>query len=180
LIVDDDENIKAIYKDIFEREGFEVLEASDGMEGLEKAMKGIPDIIFTGIIMPRMDGFSLKEELSKNVATAGIPVFMSSHMGRTEDREKASQVGVKDFFVVGMITPKEVVARMRTFMEGNGYKVKIHRTEADAFRLAKDMGLGNGFTCPVCGEDMILELNATDLAKKEFSGRFLCPKCSQK
>lgn len=177
LIVDDDENIKNIYKDIFESEGFEVDTATDGMEGMERSISGKPDIVFTGIIMPRMDGFSLKEELSKNVATANIPVFMSSHMGRTEDMKKAQAVGIKDFFVVGMITPKEVVAKVRTFLGGGGYRLRIHRSEADAYRLGKDMGLGEGFTCPVCGGDMLLELDATDMGKREFSGKFRCPKC---
>lgn len=82
LLVDDDEMIRGIYSEVFRNNGFEVEEARDGLEGLEKARSIIPDIIFTGIIMPKMEGFDLMEALKKNVATSQIPVFISSHLGR--------------------------------------------------------------------------------------------------
>ena len=65
LLVDDDETIRGMYDDIFKKEGFEVFEAIDGVDGLDKATKNIPDVIFTGIVMPTMDGFQLMEALKK-------------------------------------------------------------------------------------------------------------------
>ncbi|NTU66567.1 MAG: response regulator [Candidatus Moranbacteria bacterium] len=180
LIVDDGDDARTIYKDVFEKEGFDVVEALDGVEGLEKAIKEMPDVVFTGIIMPRMDGFSLKEELSKNVATSNIPVFMNSHMGREEDRKKAQISGIKDFFVVGMITPKEVVVRIKATLEGGNYMLKVNHSDSDAFRLVNDLGLGNGFSCPRCGNEMVLNLKTISLPNKEFSAKLSCPICDGK
>jgi two-component system chemotaxis response regulator CheY len=178
LLVDDDEAIRTTYAEVFRREGYIVTEALDGLDGLDKATKDVPDIIFTGIIMPRMDGFALKEELAKNVATASVPVLMSSHMGREEDRKRAMEMGVKDFIVSGIVSPREVVARVKV-MVGNsakGYRLKFNSTELDAPELDEDLKLNN-FQCPDCGTEMNLLLTVMDIEKREFRAGFVCPKC---
>jgi len=64
IIVDDDDETRTAYAEIFRNKGFKVLEARDGVEGLDIATseEGI-DAIFTGIVMPRMDGFQMIEAL---------------------------------------------------------------------------------------------------------------------
>jgi PleD family two-component response regulator len=180
LIVDDDENVRDLYAEIFRTEGFEVIEAVDGLEGADKAIANTPDIIFTGIIMPKMDGFGLKEALSKNVATSNIPVVMSSHMGREEDHQKAIEVGIKDFFIVGMITPKEVVARIKSFFNQAQYQLKPKMIEGDFYRLAQDLKLKSDLTCEKCNAELVLELKITNAENREFSGKISCPKCGAK
>jgi len=179
LIVDDDENIRVMYAEVFKEEGFEVEEAFDGLDGLEKATKNAPDIIFTGIIMPRMDGFGFIESLKKNVATANIPVYMSSHMGRKEDEEKAKKEGIKDFFVLGMIPPKKVVERIKSAFEKiTNYLLKFDPKEFDAVRLANDLGLKDkNYFCPKCGSDITLSVEISDLEKGELRARLVCPSC---
>lgn len=177
LIVDDDEPIRGLYAEIFKNTGFEVTEAIDGLDGMEKALANIPDVIFTGIIMPRMDGFSLKESLQKNVATSNIPVVMSSHMGREEDRKKAIEVGIKDFFVLDLVTPKEVVARVLALFNSEKYGLRLNIADNDTVRLIRNMKLKENFSCIGCGEEMILDFKITDFGKKEFSGKIICPKC---
>lgn len=179
LIIDDDEDTRIMYTEVFKKANFQVAEAFDGLDGLDKATKETPDLIFTGIIMPRMDGFQLKEALSKNVATADIPVFMNSHMGREEDKKRASEMGIKDFFVRGMITPKEVMERVR-IMFGNsakGYKLKINITELDAPELIADFNFAQGFTCKNCGTEMVLNILMTDVKQRGFTGKIICPNC---
>ncbi|MFA6160338.1 MAG: response regulator [Parcubacteria group bacterium] len=177
LIVDDDEIVRGTYADIFRQEGFEVSEAVDGLDGMDKATKEIPDIIFTGIIMPRMDGFSLKESLAKNVNTSSIPVMMLSHMGREEDRIKAQELGIRNFIVQGMITPKQVLELVRNIFGNGAYRVKFNTIEMDAPRLSKDFGYGENFVCPSCGGEMSMNLEILDASKKEFKAKFVCPKC---
>ncbi|HRY82896.1 MAG TPA: response regulator [Candidatus Moranbacteria bacterium] len=178
LVIDDDEIIRGTYADIFRNEGFEVIEAIDGLEGMNKAMEIIPDIIFTGIIMPKMDGFSLKEALAKNVNTANIPVVMLSHMGREEDRQKAESLGVKDFIVQGMVTPRQVVERVRNIFGSLKYHLKFNAEEIDAPKLAKDFYFGEKFQCPSCLGEMILNLEVSNVDKKEFTAKFVCPRCN--
>ena len=178
LLVDDDENIRTTYAEVFRREGYIVTEAMDGLDGLDKATKDVPDVIFTGIIMPRMDGFALIEALAKNVATASVPVLMSSHMGREEDRKRAMDMGVKDFIISGIVTPREVVERVRV-MVGNsakGYRIKFSPAELDAPELDADLKFNN-FQCPECGTEMNLLLKVGDIEKREFKANFICPKC---
>ena len=179
LLVDDDESIRTMYAEIFNKEGFDVEEAIDGLEGLEKATQNVPDIIFTGIIMPRMDGFGLIESLRKNVATAEIPIFMSSNMGRKEDEEKAKEKGVKDFFIVGMIPPKQVVGRVKSLF-GNklSYTLKFDPKGLDATRLAEDIHLKErNYFCSKCGTDMVLSVEILNSEQGELKAKFICPVC---
>jgi DNA-binding response OmpR family regulator len=177
LIVDDDEIVRGTYADIFRQEGFEVNEAVDGLEGLDKATKEIPDIIFSGIIMPRMDGFSFKESLAKNVNTTNIPVMMLSHMGREEDRKKAMELGIKDFIVQGMITPRQVLEKINNIFGSGKYRIKFNVSEMDASKLAKDFYFGDKFECSNCAGEMVLDLEVSSVEKKEFKAKFVCPKC---
>jgi CheY-like chemotaxis protein len=178
LIVDDEEYIRSLYTEVFTKEGFQVEEANDGLEGLEKATKNVPDILFTGIIMPRMDGFTLIDSLKKNVATADIPIFMSSHMGRKEDEEKAKSVGVKDFFIVGMSSPKQVVERVMSIFKKGAYLLKFDPKELDAPRIAADLKLAsNNYFCPKCGADLLLSVEILDLEKRDLKAKFVCPVC---
>jgi PleD family two-component response regulator len=177
LIVDDDAEARSLYAEVFKTEGFRVIEAEDGLDGINKAIANIPDVIFTGIIMPKMDGFGLKEALSKNVATSNIPVVMSSHIGREEDRKKAEEAGVKDFFVAGMVTPKEVVARVIRLFTLVKYSLKLNIKGGDVANLTKDLGLKEDFSCDNCGEDLVLNIEMTNAERKDFVGRIICLRC---
>jgi len=180
LLIDDDENIRTMYAELFAQEGFEVEESIDGLEGLEKATKNVPDIIFTGIIMPRMDGFALMESLKKNVATASIPIFMSSHMGRKEDQDKGREAGVKEFFIVGMTPPKQVIERVKTiFKASSRYLLKFDPKSLDAEKLSSDINFINkNYSCSKCGSDLVISLEIMDISKQEFKAKFICPSCN--
>ena len=177
LLIDDEQTIRETYADIFRQEGFEVLEAADGLDGLDMATKENPDVVFTGIIMPRMDGFALNEALSKNASTANIPVMMLSHMGREEDRQKAESAGIKDFIIQGMVSPKEIVQRIRAMFGSGEYLIKFNVNDVEASRLAKDFDFNSKFKCSKCSEEMVLRLKSSDADKREFNVKFICPKC---
>jgi CheY-like chemotaxis protein len=112
LVVDDDIVQKELYTDVFKGKGYDVITAGDGLEGLDTALKHKPDLVFTGIIMPRMDGFEMIKNLRANVATANTPVMMFSHLGREEDKEKAKQIPNVYFLVKGFDSPKEILRQI--------------------------------------------------------------------
>ena len=177
LIVDDDTDIREIYAEVFRKAGFNVTEANDGLEGLDKASKEIPDVIFTGIIMPRMDGFTMMDALKKNVATSKIPVVISSHMGREEDRKKAEKLGAKDFIVRGATSPNQAVERIKVlFMEGS-YSIEFDPYNLDAAKLAHDLNVNKGFQCMECNERLVLKIHFDNPKEGLFNARFVCPKC---
>jgi len=179
LLVDDDEAIRNMYAEVFKKEGFEVSEAVDGVDGLDKATKNTPSVIFTGIIMPRMDGFQLMEALKKNVGTSGIPVVISSHLGREEDQRRAQELGAKEFFVRGYFTPYEIVEKIRAIFQLSEYRLKINPTELDAAKIVKDMHFEENFKCGSCGGELVLSLKLTDVKNHDFSGKFICSQCNK-
>ncbi|MDO8529288.1 MAG: response regulator [bacterium] len=178
LIVDDDKETREMYAEIFKNSDFKVIEAKDGVEGLDKATTEAPNVIFTGIIMPRMDGFSLMESLKKNLTTSEIPVVVSSHMGREEDRQKANVLGARYFIVRGFTTPNELVKKVKSlFIGGKEYHLEINNFSMDAQKLAQDLGLNNNFECLECDDKLIMKVIASDKNGGGLEAHLVCPSC---
>lgn len=179
LLVDDDINLRQLYAEVFQNSGFDVVEANDGVEGLDKASKEAPDVIFTGIVMPRMDGFAMMESLKKTVMTANIPVVISSHMGREEDQQKAKILGVKDFIIRDMTRPIEVVERIKALFvkEGKEFRINFNTEALDAPKIAEELSFNPTFSCLECGTTLSLSLKLTNKKDRIFESRFVCPKC---
>src|SRR3989344_4166420 len=125
LIVDDDDFSRSILVNTFKMANFDVLEAKDGLEGLNTTVKEKPQIVITGISMPNMNGFELLKILKGNVETSSIPVFLFSHLGREEDRQKGEELGARAFLVKGIVSPKEMVDLIKGTLEGTSYQVEI-------------------------------------------------------
>ncbi|QQS20684.1 MAG: response regulator [Candidatus Moraniibacteriota bacterium] len=175
LLVDDDTDTRSLYAEVFRGAGFEVTEAKDGLEGLELATANRPDIVFTGIIMPRMDGFALTEALRKNVTTASLPIAFSSHLGRQEDQKRAREMGVNDFIVRDVVTPNEVVARLRSLVAEMEYRIAFDPWSLDAQRLASDMRLPSNFSCSENdGKQFVLRMRLKDASTRLFEAELIC------
>jgi DNA-binding response OmpR family regulator len=176
LIVDDDDVIRETYVQVFKQKGFEVMSGKDGIEGADLATKEPPDVILTGIIMPRMDGFQLIKTLQENVQTRNIPIAVLSHLGREEDRKKVLELGINEFIVQGTITINEIVEKIRSMVKAGGnYRLSFDPYAWDAPRLAKTLA-GKNFNCPSCREKMILDI--TPKAEGAgFDAILKCPKC---
>lgn len=181
LLVDDDAVLREMYAEIFQSANFEVLEANDGLAGLDKASTNLPDVIFTGIIMPRMDGFDMMEALKKTVMTANIPVVISSHMGRGTDMERAMELGAKDFIIRDATRPVEVVKRIKALFDEAGaeYRLRFDTFELDANRIAKELNFQPGFLCLDCNERLVLNLKTKNAKERIFETKFVCPNCGK-
>lgn len=181
LLVDDDVDLREMYAEIFQERNFEVLQAGDGVEGLDLATRELPDVIFTGIVMPRMDGFSMMEALQKNIATSNIPVVISSHMGKEEDRDKANSLGAKDFIIRGTTRPLEVIMRINALFSQAAFEFKLdfNALSGDAERLAKELNVKEGFRCLNCEGKLQLGLQFANPEDKSLKARFICPNCGR-
>lgn len=177
LVVDDDDVLRNTYADVFKQAGWDVREAKDGLEGLDSANTETPDVIFSGIIMPKMDGFGMMEALARNVNTSKVPVVIFSHMGREEDRQKAQSLGARDFFVQGMITPFEIVKKIKALFGSGEYDLRFNINELDAPKLAEEIGINATFKCSRCLESMVIQLKDFNSQNGEFSAKLVCPKC---
>ncbi len=178
LIIDDDKMTRDMYVRVFKEANFEVFETADGEEGLLAAVKEIPDIIFTGIHMPKMDGFLLMEALKKNESTAQIPVAISSHTGREEDRQKAMQMGAKDFIVRSYTSPIEAVKRIKSlFKESKDYFIPIESNSMGIQDLRQMLKQDGNIICPKCHRNLGLKLTLIDPQEMTFKMKLACKAC---
>ncbi len=172
LLIDDDANSRGLYAEVFRAAHFDVREANDGLEGLEMANQIVPNVILSGIIMPRMDGFQLVEALRKNVSTADVPVMFLSHLGREEDAARSKSLGVKDFIVQSMVSPAEVVSRVKNVLENKEYCVNIDPHSLDAERLSRELGINEDLRTPDGGK-WVLRLRLRSLDKQQFDAELI-------
>lgn len=175
LLVDDDIPTRNVYAEFLREAGFLVTEAKDGVEAMEKATDVVPDLVFTGIAMPRMDGFTLVETLRKNVATARTPVVFLSHLGREEDRKHAEASKVNDFIVRDTTSPREVVARLKAQLSAHEYLLAVDSKSFDGQKFAKDFGLHPDFLCETGeGTRYVLRIRKADSQGKHFDAELIC------
>lgn len=113
LIVDDEKMIRNVVKEYAEFEGYETVEAEDGMQAVEICRKENFDIIVMDIMMPRLDGYSACKEIRK---IKQIPVIMLSARGEEYDKLFGFEIGVDDY-VVKPFSPKELLARIRAVLK---------------------------------------------------------------
>lgn len=116
LVVDDSLAIATIIQTALQKEGFEVIVAQDGVEGLKMAITHVPDLIISDTVMPRMDGYSLKNALSGNPSTAAIPIILLTSKASGEDEQKALESGFLDF-IPKPVQPIRVVSRVKRALE---------------------------------------------------------------
>ncbi len=100
------------------KEGFEIKTAFDGQAGLELAKEYKPDLILLDLILPKMDGFTVLEELKKDQSTKDIPVIVLTNLEGTSDVEKVLELGATTYLVKANYDLSEVVAKIRKTLEG--------------------------------------------------------------
>jgi len=116
LVIDDSVAIATIIHAALQKEGYDVILAHDGVEGLKAAITHLPDLIISDTVMPRMDGFSLKNALCGNPLTASIPMILLTSKASSEDEQKALEAGFLDF-IPKPIQPIRVVSRVKRAFE---------------------------------------------------------------
>jgi two-component system chemotaxis sensor kinase CheA len=100
LIVDDSITTRTLEKNILEAAGYTVGLATDGQEALSIiATSGVPDLIVTDIVMPRMDGFELTRRIKGDTGTAGVPVILVTSLNSPQDKARGIEVGADAYIV---------------------------------------------------------------------------------
>lgn len=117
IIVEDEPVFRLIYKGVLENAGYTVLEAEDGVKGLEMIKKERPDIILLDLILPRMGGYEVLEKLREDNSLSAIPVIILSVLGGEENVEKAMELGVVHYRVKGDSSPTNILNTIQTLLE---------------------------------------------------------------
>ena len=113
LIVEDEQAMRQVLGDALERQGYRVLSAVNGADGLDMALREQPDLIVLDVMMPKLDGFTVFQEL-RSLGNK-TPILMLTAKGQIEDRVKGLDMGADDFL------PKpfsriELLARIRALL----------------------------------------------------------------
>lgn len=116
LLVEDNEDNRAIYRTILEHVGYEVLEAHDGEAGVRLARESQPDLILMDISIPKIDGWTAIRMLKGEEGTARIPVIALTAHALATDRQKAMEVGC-DGYLAKPVEPRRVVEEVRKQLE---------------------------------------------------------------
>ncbi|RLC38253.1 response regulator [Candidatus Falkowbacteria bacterium] len=113
LLVEDDPFLLSMYSTKFELEEFKVICADDGEEGLRLAKSSAPTIILLDILMPKMNGFEVLEELKKDKITRHIPVILLTNLNQKDEIEKGLALGADDYLIKAHFMPSEVVDKIK-------------------------------------------------------------------
>jgi two-component system alkaline phosphatase synthesis response regulator PhoP len=130
LIVDDEAPIRLLCKVNLEAEGIEVLEAGDGVAGLEVARTQKPDAILLDVMMPGLDGWSVAEQLLADESTSAIPIIFLTARADLRDRVRGMDAGGLDY-VTKPFNPLELATLVREVVDA------VERGEREQLRTER-------------------------------------------
>lgn len=114
LLIDDDEDTAVILGAFLHRQGYAVLVARDGEEGLEAARRHLPDLILLDVAIPKLNGWEVARRLRAEDATCGIPMLAVTALGMAADRAMAESLAL-DGYYLKPIEPSRLVAEVQRF-----------------------------------------------------------------
>lgn len=157
LVVDDDPHIRELASLFLRNDGFEVIEADDGMEALSKLDSLKVDLAIIDVMMPRMDGWELCREIR---SMFDIPILMLTARGETSQKLKGFELGTDDY-MVKPFEPLELVARVHALLKR--YRIVASQTiqigaltmDRKSFEVRVD---GNSLTLPLKEFELLFKL----------------------
>lgn len=178
LLVDDDEAIRGMLRSMFELEGYQVFEALDGREGIEKASFLEPHLIILDIMMPNLDGFEVCERLRRNHKTRETPVIVMSVRGEVEDKIRMLTSGADDY-ILKPFDPGELIARVgaqlrkiELLSEKNVMLEKLAGKLAAMNLDLREQAVTDGLTKLYNHRHFIQRLNEEASRVKRYGGKF--------
>jgi len=115
LVIDDDPVILELLRVNFEIEGFDVICATDGEEGLKRAQVDHPDVVISDIMMPRRDGLQLLTDLKGDPLTEDLPVILLSAKAQRSEVQQGLDLGADDY-ITKPFDPLELIDRLNAVM----------------------------------------------------------------
>ena len=153
LVVDDEARIRDLIRKYAVFEGYEVVEACNGMEAVEMCRSRSFDLVIMDVMMPDLDGFSACREIRK---TSQVPMLMLSARGEEYDRIHGFELGVDDY-VVKPFSPRELIMRVGAILKRSGSDNNTH----DVFRF-------DGLEIDFSARRVLIDGKEIDLSPKEY------------
>ena len=115
LVIEDQEDLRGILRDLLTGSGYEMLEAPDGQAGVDKARAEKPDLILMDIQMPVMDGYEATRRIKADPVLKSIPVIAVTSYALSGDEDKARSAGC-DGYVAKPFSPRQMLAKVREIL----------------------------------------------------------------
>ena len=115
LVVEDEKNITKVVTYNLEREGYQMITARDGEEGLAKARKELPDLVILDLMLPKLDGLEVCRQLKSDPKSARIPIIMLTAKTQETDRVVGLEMGADDY-VAKPFSVRELAARVKAVL----------------------------------------------------------------
>jgi len=112
LLIEDEEIVIDVLRKKLKKEGYDVLVAKNGEEGLKLIKELKPDMVLLDVVMPKMGGFEVLEIMSKDEELRKIPVVIISNSGQPVELDRAKALGVKDWLIKTEFDPQEVLDKV--------------------------------------------------------------------
>jgi len=117
LIIEDEAMLAEMYKEKLEKEGFEVLLASNVEEGLEIAKREKPNLILLDILLEGENGISFLKKQKSDEEISEIPVIVFSNYDNTQTKKEAQNLGVKEYLIKTNFTPEEFIEKIKKYLK---------------------------------------------------------------
>lgn len=117
LLIEDEKEVAELYRLKLSLDGYNVSVASDGQEGLKKALEESPELIFLDIKMPGMDGFEVLKRLRSTESTKKTPIVILSNFDEQEMIEKGLTLGANEYLIKSQFTPGELSKKAKTWFK---------------------------------------------------------------
>ena len=115
LVIDDEKDLIELVRYNLEKEGFDVIAATDGQAGLEVVKKHRPDLVVLDLMMPGLDGLQVCQRLRSDPRSGRIPLIMLTAKATEADRVVGLELGADDY-ITKPFSPREVVARVKAVL----------------------------------------------------------------
>lgn len=116
LIIEDDQFLRELYRDLLTDEGYRVETASDGEEGLVAMQKGSFDLVLLDIMLPKKDGLTIIKELTPEQFKKCGQVVMLTNLGQDAIIKEGFEIGAAGYLIKSALTPDQVLHEVRVFL----------------------------------------------------------------
>lgn len=117
LLIEDEKEVAELYKLKLTLDGYEVIVASSGQEGLAEAFKKEPELIFLDIKMPEMDGFEVLKKLRQSPKTESVPIIILSNFDEEDLIERGLTLGANEYLIKSQFTPEQISEKVKNWVK---------------------------------------------------------------
>lgn len=150
LIIEDEEALRRALEKKLQADGYTVITAENGQQGLDAVREKKPDLVLLDILMPEVDGFQVLEKLSADGLLPTLPVVIVSNSGQPVEIDRAMKLGARDYMVKAQFDPQEVLD-------------KVHQVLGDTRSVAEvvvndqvAVEIGNASSAPQSGHRVLI------------------------